>query len=352
MSTTSATTTREALHGLRRRALENRDDSAAFFVLADALMSDGDELGAFILDDDALTPALQTRLLGRLEGRSDFWEFESGFLRTVELSPLPVQAFRSVIGLREWEGVNALRLNARRGRVGRSQPTEDVLRLITHEVCKQLRVIEDLDFEAFVGLCDEDRTFERLGVVGLPHWGVNTPLETGRLTVKELSLTGTVCEPAIAWLKTWGRAVFDKVEVLRLDGPSLFPGNSSPAGPSAAMGLELVTNRPGSAVKEVIGRNWSATREGPRWHFDLRLVEAHIMSLAQAAQLCALMRHRLSPIASRFSIRVPKFPEEELRKIREAAGAAPVEFAFSWPWPPVATSPEMAQLLGDLDAPF
>jgi hypothetical protein len=314
----------EVLRALRHRALNHPEDIDAHLVFADALLTQGDELGAYISamlmrGDGELTPGLETRLLGRLKDCVYFWDLESGFLRAVGLSQLRVQTFRSLIGVSEWEGVNRLALNTRIGRRGHPLPSADVLRLVTHPSCSHLRILERLDFEAFVGLCEVTRQFERLQVVGAPQWGVNTPLAKAALRVTELELEGQGIDAPVAWLRTWGRAVFDRVEVLRI-------------GLVAAQGLELVANRPGQSMKQVISRDWSATREGKAWHFDLRLVGNSVMALYQSGQLRELMRVRLSPIASRFTVHVPELPGDELARIRGAAEGVPIELQVEGAW--------------------
>ncbi len=332
------TSSRQALLGLRQQALTHPEDTAAHLVLADALAAEGDELGAYInatiLKGEAeLSPELHTRLLGRLRDCVDGWDLEYGFLRTVALSPLRVQTFRSLIGLGEWEGVTRLALGTRSGRRGLSMPTEDVLHLLRHPVCRHLRIVENLEFEPFVALCDSDRTFSRLEVL-VPQWGVNTPLKTGALRVVELALRGEFLDAAVGWLRTWGRAVFDRVVNLHTDA-------------IGARGLDLVTTRPGAALQRVISPAWSATREGKGWHFDLDTVGVHLLSLQQATQLCDLMRTQLAPVASRFTIHVPDFPEQELQRLRDAAQGVPVEFHNKGPWPQLE-----GERMGDDDAPF
>lgn len=331
----AVTTPRQVLLGLRRRALTHPEDVAAHLVFADALLSEGDELGAYIsatiLHGDAeLSEELRTRLLGRLRDCTDGWELDYGFLRTVLLAPMRVQTFRSLIGLGEWEGVNHLALPFRSGRRDRAMPAEDVLELVRHPVCSQLRILENLDFDPFITLCDADRTFQRLELV-LPRWGVNTPLTTGALQVDELVLRGEFLDAAVGWLRTWGRPVFDRVVNLSTDAVG-------------TRGLQLVTNRPGASLQRVLSPNWSATREGKAWHFDLNTVGLHLMSLFQTTQLCDLMRTQLAPLASRFTVRVPDFPEQELQRIRDAAQGVPVEFHTTGPWPQLP--------IGDDDAPF
>lgn len=331
------TRTNRVLTGLRQRALDNPHDVAAHLVLADALMSDGDELGEYISRtangyETPLPPSLELRLLGRLRFNLEFWNLEYGFLRAVGLSPISLREFRALIGLAEWEGVTQVSLNLRRHRRRASLPPEPVLALLTHPACRHLREIENLGFDAFLALCELEREYHRLHLIDLPHWGVNTPLERATLRVRELEFDGD--SGFLPWLKTWGREVFDRVEVFRV----LSRG---------AAGLDLFAGRLGAACRQVHAHDWDATKEGDLWHFELHgFISPQVFSglscLSLVPKVCEFIRKAV-PVAGRFTIHLPDLPEEQFELLRANAGVRPVEFRSLGP---------ARELDADGDAPF
>lgn len=312
---------------LRRHVLEHPEDLAAHLVLADALSEQGDAWGDYIGarvrgEPAALTEALKTRLLGRLEEHLSWWDVRCGFLRTARLAPMTVRAFRQLAGLSEWQGITRLGLPARLQPSPTgvfAMPVDAVRTLLTHPSCAQVQEVEGLGFGAFLELCELDRRYERVELSQLPKWGLHAPLHQGALAVGELVLRGSdvTLASAVAWLKTWGRAVFDRIERFRVEGPR-------------AAGVEWLTGRAGTAARQLIGPDWSAAREAGGWHVELRGVVPPsgmegLAALAMLPGLCAAMS-RLAPAATRFTMHLPDLDEGSLRQLREAAAGRPVEF--------------------------
>ncbi len=315
--------TTDVLQALRGRVLEDPDDLEALRVFADALMEGGDDLGFHIAqslrDEEAPLPeALEARLLGRLHRAVSSFEVRHGFLRGVSLHSITTRELRGLVGCSEWEGVTSLGLAFRRRPRHRAMSAAAVLPLLGHPVCRHVRVVERLGFEAFVALCDVERRFDRLQLVDLPHWGVNTPPRHGTLSVRELVLAGRDDEfgAVLAWLRTWGRAVYDRVEVLELG--ATYRGH-----------LDSVLAHPGAALRQVVDHDWTATHEAGGWHVELRAgAPGRCVSLdhfhASVRELGARME-RTTNCANRFTVRIPGVTEELLDMLEAAAANRPIE---------------------------
>lgn len=319
--------TNDELLALRGRVLDDPDDLEALRVFGDALMEAGDELGFHIAeslsgDEPPLSPELQTRLLGRLGSAVAACDVRHGFLRHVSLSSVNAKQLRGLIGRAEWEGVTSVSLGLRRRPRGAANAGGLVLPLLRHPVCRHVRAVEQLGFEAFMALCETELRYERLHLVDLPYWGINTPLRRGTLSVRNLALDGRGGDlgSVLPWLKTWGRAVYDRVEVLVL-------------GAEYGTSLEAVLDAPGASLRQIAAVDGTATREASGWHFGLTLrlprnqVHSANFVLPRVQALAERIEH-LQPLASRFTVRAPEAPLELLEGLTVAAAGRPIEFEW------------------------
>lgn len=323
----------ELLEDLRRRCVEHPEDREAHAVFSDALMGHGDALGYYLracLDGETpeLTEGLRRRILGRLAPAASHVEVRYGFLREVTLSDSTVADFRKLAGLEEWSGVTSLTLPwRRRRRHDFAMPTDAVLRLIQAPCCRALRVVRNLSFATLQALAGEERHFDALAVSVLPEWGVNTPLPRAALSVGTLTLLSNFfgyggSEPTLAWLKTWGRPLLDRVGQLQVHDFI------------SAEELQLLLQRPGARLREVSTPDWSATRAPSGWHLSLRPLGDGLpggCSLAlverRLARFVALL-DRVGELATSCSAHVPRVPTALLAPLQHAAGKRPLRIEW------------------------
>lgn len=312
--------TPDVLSALRARVLGHPEDLDALRVYADGLLEAGDQLGAYlarVLQADAGTvdppPEVADRLLGRLESAVEAWTFEFGLLRRVRLRALSAREFRQLVGLPEWEGVTHLAVTTQRRRRRVTPGAAWVLPIVQHEVCRHLRELDGIGFDTFTALGDVERTFDRLRVVDVPTWEVSTRLARSCLTVRHLELERDGAETlhaVLGWLKTWGRAVFDRVEHLSLRAFELDPAQA--------------IDRAGARLREVTTPTWRALREERGWAFDFHGYDGLRVTTREQldwyVRWCVHHVRAMAPLATSIAVTLPVNASEELQQLREAAG--------------------------------
>ncbi len=318
---------------LRRHLLDHPEDEAGLQVYADALFEAGDPLCAlpglgFEGWASELPGAVASRLLGPLCELDCRVEIVGGLLREVVLAEVSAEQLERLIGAPAWEGVRRVRLPSLGPEWGVPDlPPQAVLRLIGQPACRHVVELHDVSFAGFVQLCQLDRTFEVMSILELPAWRVDEVPALDPLRVRALRLCPERDEfrdedqfvsQTLAWLQTYGRAIFDRLEVL------VAPGDDAC--------IPLLSRGAGAALRRVEASRWSATRDAEGWHAQVwhesagALPYEELVRWQGIAQLHGLVA-RLAPLVRDFRLRVPLSPVEELRRFEVSARNKPVHFA-------------------------
>lgn len=257
------------LEALRQAAIERPDDESVHLVYADALLEAGDPLGELIVAqcrDPHRIPNEEefARAAGPLYRAGAAFGVRRGILRTILLKRVTPTQLRRLVGKPAWEPVFAIEFG--RGRCARAWPTQPLVDLVTHPVCRRLSELYFLHLEGLVRLLPIDRRFE------LVHVDVNDETQYPELaeTSVQLKIRELVIDCAwptdrpLHWLLGPGSRVLEAAESLALSSHGFDV-------------VELIPNAPPSLVR-LSSEKVIATRSATGW--DLVLVPHEVGATA------------------------------------------------------------------------